>query len=88
MDKRTETGENIVKVEDGRLPGDMLTCFPINGADIMKKTGCLSAQAARLSEMESEFRYDLIDDPIDRLSGYSLSIGSFRRGDHQCCTVV
>lgn len=53
MDKRTETGENIVKVEDGRLPGDMLTCFPINGADIMKKTGCLSAQAARLPEMES-----------------------------------
>lgn len=42
-----------MNVEEGSPFGEMLTCFPLNGADAVKKTGCLNAQAARSSEMES-----------------------------------
>lgn len=43
-----------MNVEEGRPLGEMLTCFPLKGAEAVKKTGCFNAQAAKSSEMESK----------------------------------
>jgi len=46
-------GEKTVSVDEGRPFGETLMCFPVRGADAVKKTGCFKAQSLSSSERVS-----------------------------------